>query len=132
MNFKQLHEIRYCFIITVTMLALLTISITACSNAQKTTTLTGTPVLTSIAVMPNPPSSLIQGNTQQFSAVGTYSDGSTSDITSQVNWTSDNTAAATIDNSGLATGVAAGIANITAALNGITSPPQALVVVSYY
>jgi trimeric autotransporter adhesin len=130
MNSKQLRAISYCFF--VMMLAILTLNVTACSNTKTTTTFTDTPVLTSIAVTPNPPPSLTQRNTQQFKAVGTYSDGSTSDITSQVTWTSDNTAAATINNSGLATGVAAGIANITATLNGITSPVQALVVVSYY
>jgi uncharacterized protein YjdB len=53
-------------------------------------------------------------------------------ISSQVSWVSDNTKAATIDKSGLATGVAAGIANITATLDGVTSPPQTLVVESYY
>jgi len=130
MNSKQLRPIGYCCMITV--MAILTLTAAACSNTKTTTTFTGPPLLISIAVTPNPPSSLTQGNTQQFKALGTYSDGSTSDITSQVTWACDNTATATINNSGLATGVAAGIANITATLDGITSPVQALVVVSYY
>ncbi len=130
MNSKQPRAIVNCFIIMV--LAILTLNATACSHAKITTTFTGTPVLISIAATPNPPPSLTLGNTQQFRAIGTYSDGSTSDITSQVTWSSDNTDAATINNSGLATGVASGIANITATFNGITSPVQALVVVSYY
>ncbi len=118
--------------ISILLLSFLVIGVTACSSSKTTTTFTGTPVLTSIAVTPNPPPSLSKGHTQQFKAIGTYSDGATADITSRVAWTSDNTAAATIDNTGLAAGVEAGIANITAALAGITSPAQTLVVVSYY
>jgi trimeric autotransporter adhesin len=114
------------------LLALLTIGVTACSSSKTTTTFTGTPVLSSIAVTPNPPPSLTKGHTQQFKAIGTYSDGTTADITSRVAWASDNSAAVTIDNSGLATGIETGIANITAALSGITSPTQTVVVVSYY
>jgi trimeric autotransporter adhesin len=122
------------FVICVSILlsALLITGAAACSKSKTSTTFTGTPVLTSIAVTPNPPPSLSKGHTQQFKALGEYSDGTTADITSRVTWTSDNTAAAAIDNSGLATGVEAGIANITAALDGVTSPPQTLVVVSYY
>jgi Bacterial Ig-like domain (group 2) len=116
----------------IVLLALLTIVVTACSSSKTTTTFTGTPVLTSIAVTPAPPPSLSKGHTQQFKAVGTYSNGTTADVTSLVAWVSDNTAAATIDNSGLATGVEAGIVHITASLDGVTSATQTLVVVSYY
>ena len=116
----------------IVFLALLTIGVTACSSSKTATTFTGTPVLSSIAVTPNPPPSLSKGHTQQFRALGTYSDGTTADVTSRVTWASDNTAAAAIDKSGLATGVEAGIAYITATLDGVTSPTQALVVVSYY
>jgi len=64
-------------------------------------------VLTSITVMPATPT-ILAGGTQQFAATGIYSDGSTSDLTGQVSWTSDSTAVATIDAGGLATGVSAG------------------------
>ena len=73
--------------------------------------------LVSISVTPANPS-LPVGNAQQFTASGTYSDGTTRDITNQVTWTSLPTSAATINSSGLATGVAAGTATITAALSG--------------
>ena len=118
--------------LTILALTILTIGVTACSLSKTTTTFSGTPVLSSIAVTPNPTPSLSKDKTQQFTAVGTYSNGTKADITSQVTWASDNTAAATIDKSGLATGIAAGMANITASLNGVTSPAQILVVVSYY
>ena len=57
------------------------------------------PTLTSIAVTPANPSILI-GASQQFTATGTYSDGSTQNLTSQATWTSSNTGVATINASG--------------------------------
>ncbi len=90
------------------------------------------PALTSIALTPRAPS-LQTGSTQQFVATGTYSDGSTKNITSQTVWSSSKTSVATIS-SGLASAVGAGTATISAGLNGIagsttltvqTPPPQA-------
>ena len=77
-------------------------------------------VLSSIAVNAGS-SSLVYGNTEQFTATGTYSDGSTATLTSQVTWSSSATGVAAIATSGLATAVAAGQTNITAALSGVTS-----------
>lgn len=78
--------------------------------------------LKSIAVTPATPSIGLSG-TQQFSATGTYSDGSTQDISGIVRWASSNSSAATIDaSSGLATGVAAGTAQITATQGGAGVP----------
>src|SRR5439155_13863899 len=45
------------------------------------------PTLTSIAVTPANPTNLTS-TTRQFTATGTYSDGSTQDITTQAGWTS--------------------------------------------
>ena len=59
--------------------------------------------------------------TLQYSATGYYSNGTTQDQTSAVTWSSSNTSAAGIDNTGLATGVALGFSNIGATLAGITS-----------
>lgn len=74
-------------------------------------------VLVSIAVSPTEPS-IYSGQTQNFTAVGTYSDASTQSITTQVTWTSSATAVATVSNAGgtegRATGVAAGSTTITA------------------
>ena len=72
------------------------------------------PTLTSIAVTPPTASVAIQG-TQQFAAKGTFSDGSTKDLTSSSTWSSSATNVATISPGGLATGVAAGTTTITAA-----------------
>ncbi|HVU15399.1 MAG TPA: DUF4082 domain-containing protein [Candidatus Didemnitutus sp.] len=75
-----------------------------------------TPV--SIAVAPSN-ATIIAGATQQFMATATYADTSTADITDEVTWSSSSTAAATIDDTGLATGVFAGNTTISANLNGI-------------
>ncbi len=68
------------------------------------------------------------GGTQQYVAMGTYSDDTTDDITSSVTWKSSKTRIAAIDSSGLATGVRKGIAYITAALDGVTSNQATLTV----
>jgi hypothetical protein len=76
-------------------------------------------VLTSISVAPANPS-LAVGSTIQFAASGTYSDGTSHDITTQVIWSSSNTSVATVNNSGLATALSAGSTNITSTSGNIT------------
>jgi uncharacterized protein YjdB len=79
------------------------------------------PLLTTITINPVNASMPI-GLTANFTASGTYSDGTTADITSQVNWSSANPAVATINSSsGVATGVALGATTVTAAAGGITA-----------
>ena len=78
--------------------------------------------LSSIAVTHNAPGKLAVGATQQFKAMGSYSDKSTADITSKVKWNSSNKAVNTMSSSGLATGVGIGTTNITALMSGISSP----------
>ena len=84
------------------------------------------PTLSSIAVTPDSMDNLAVGTTQEFAATGTYSDGTTADITSTVTWASSNTNVATISAMGLANGNADGNTNITASLSGVTSPPVKL------
>jgi hypothetical protein len=60
--------------------------------------------LVSIAVTPANPQIVYQTQ-QQFTAIGTYSDSSTQDITNSVTWASSDTTKITITVSGLATGV---------------------------
>ncbi|HLH07365.1 MAG TPA: DUF4082 domain-containing protein [Terriglobales bacterium] len=76
------------------------------------------PALDSITVTPANPTVAV-GTDQQFVATGTYSDGSSRDITSQVAWASSNTSVATITSSGLVSVLAAGSSTITASLNSI-------------
>lgn len=87
------------------------------------------PKLSSIAVTPGFPS-LQVGLALQFFATGTYSDGSTSDVSDLVTWASSSTDVATNTPGGLVTGVAPGSTNIQASFNGLNSPPVTLTVVS--
>jgi len=74
----------------------------------------------SISVTPANPS-IAKDTTQQFTARGTYSNGATIDITASVTWTSGTISVATIlSTGGLATGVAAGVSTIRAALGTIS------------
>jgi uncharacterized protein YjdB len=99
--------------------------ITATSGAiSGSTTVTVTAaVLVSIAVTPAIPT-LPLGTTEQFTATGSYTDGSTQDISSTVQWSSDTPTTATIGTTGatigLATSVGEGTATITATSGAIS------------
>jgi uncharacterized protein YjdB len=88
-------------------------------SGSATLKVTAAKTLSSIVVSPSNPT-VQAGATQQFTATGTYSDGSTADITSQTAWTSADTTVLTVDAKGLATGVAAGSTTVGAALNNVT------------
>jgi type II secretory pathway component GspD/PulD (secretin) len=82
--------------------------------------------LQSIVVLPAT-ASLAAGGTQQFAAIGTFSDGSTQDISSNVTWASSNTAVAGVGaQTGLATGVGPGTTQVTATLGSVGSPAATL------
>lgn len=107
-----------------------TATITATSGAvsgNASVTVTTPPTLVSIAVAPTG-ASITVGGTQQFAATGTFSDGSTQNLTSTATWSSSNTVVATINASGMATGMGAGTADITATKDGIVSSPATLTV----
>jgi hypothetical protein len=85
--------------------------------------------LTSIAVTPATPT-IRTGGSQQFTATGTYSDGNTQNLTSQVTWSSSAPAVATINGGGLATGLTAGNATVSATLPGVSGSTTLAVQVS--
>ena len=96
-------------------------------STPQTIQVTPTPTLASIAVTPTNPTLQQVGATLQFTATGTYSDGTTQNLTSQVTWASTSPAvAAIIANSGLATGVGVGTGTISASLGGVVSTPQTI------
>src|SRR5579864_3401182 len=99
-----------------------TVTVTATSGQMQATAIvqvtSAATNLASIAVSPAG-SSLPVNTTLQFTATGTYKDGSSRDLTALVNWASFATATATINAGGLATGVAAGSTTITASLGTI-------------
>lgn len=74
------------------------------------------PQLVAVVVEPNPATVAIAG-IQQFAALGVYADGSSTAITTQVQWSSGDDTVLTIDGNGLATGVKAGSTAVTAFVN---------------
>ncbi len=80
-------------------------------------------VLTSISVASSK-SSVPLGTTQQLAATGTYSDGSTHDLTSSVTWTSAPAGVIAIGSNGLATSKAVGTATITATSDSVNGTDQ--------
>jgi dienelactone hydrolase len=100
-------------------------TITASSgNFSAAATLTVTnATLVSVAVDPPNPS-IILGTKQQFTAIGTFSDNTTQDLTTIVTWSSSSPDIATVSNAatfhGSATSVALGSSAITATLGGVS------------
>src|SRR5205807_2061972 len=76
-------------------------------------------VLQSIAATPANPS-IAKGLTEQFTATGTFSDSSTSDVSGQVTWSSATPGVATITAAGLATGAGTGTSTIAATIGSVT------------
>nr|WP_246052723.1 Ig-like domain-containing protein [Leptospira semungkisensis] len=90
------------------------------------------PTLTSITIAPNPTLSIAKGRSQNFTAIGNYTDGSTQDLTIQATWTSSDPSKATVSNaqatSGLVTAIQIGSANISATYNSVTSTATAVTI----
>ncbi len=91
------------------------VTLTATLQGQSvTTTLTVTPAsLVSVQITPPLPG-IAAGTTQQFTATGTFSDNTTQNVTADMTWTSSDAAVATVNGSGLATGVSPGNVTISA------------------
>jgi hypothetical protein len=86
-------------------------------------TLTGTipqAKLTSLSVSPALQSAVV-GTTVQFTAIGTYFNNSTQDLSNQVTWGSTNTTVATIGNTGLAAVLSAGTTTISASSGALSA-----------
>jgi hypothetical protein len=75
--------------------------------------------LQSITVTPSHPT-LAAGQTQQFTATGTFSNNTTQNLTSQVTWASATTMVASITTGGLASARVVGTTTISATFNGIS------------
>lgn len=87
------------------------------------------PILSSIAIVPSS-FSVAAGQTEQLQALGAYSDGTTQDLTAQAAWSSSASNFVSVSTGGLATGVSAGSANITATLGSIQGTATATVTAS--
>ncbi|MBF4229652.1 Ig-like domain-containing protein, partial [Vibrio anguillarum] len=76
--------------------------------------------ITEITVTPSPVQ-VAQGQTQQLTAMATYSDGTSSDVTNSVTWTPTDTVTATVTTEGLLSGVEENSTTLTATKAGVTS-----------
>lgn len=122
--------------------AQLAISVTAALGLRPVTVTTGSEIvstpsvfsvippaaLTSIDIVPAGEVTLTKGQNVQFSARGTFSDGSVQDPLGGVTWASDKPAVASLSGTGLAAGLAAGVAKITASKTGVQSNAVGFVV----
>ena len=101
-----------------------TIGISSGSISAQATLIVNPAVLASIAITPQTPA-IVFGTTQQFTATGTYTDGTAQDLTSVATWSSSDANVAIISNSvgsyGLATSSGQGTATISATSNSISS-----------
>jgi hypothetical protein len=97
------------------------------SDAGHDFVVTAAATLTSIAVTPAN-TSLPAGDTEQFTATGTLSNGTTENLTSQVTWASSDTTWATINSAGLATSVSPGPVTISATLGSISGTTSLTVI----
>ncbi|MFZ6849194.1 beta strand repeat-containing protein [Undibacterium sp. RuRC25W] len=110
---------------------------TVLGKSANTTVTVSPATLTSIAVTPAT-ATIAVGSVKQFIATGNYSDGSSANITTTVNWTSGTTSVALVLPSGVANGLSGGTSTITAAQGGltgtasltVTAQPAALISIS--
>src|SRR5206468_3787546 len=79
----------------------------------------GPATLTSIAVTPANPT-LTTGASQQFTATGTYSDGTTANITSTATWNSSSASVASVNATGLASALSTGTSTISATVGSVS------------
>ncbi|MEK7471150.1 MAG: Ig-like domain-containing protein [Patescibacteria group bacterium] len=83
--------------------------------------------LVSISVTPSNPTIMV-GATQQFIAIGAYSDSTTQNLTVSATWSSPDTGKATISSGGLATAVTTGLVTITATSGSVSGTATLTVV----
>jgi hypothetical protein len=93
------------------------------------------PVLTAIKISPANPAIPLTSSLQ-LTTIGSFTDGSTQDLTNSVTWGVDNASIVSLGNTGKATGQRVGSADVAAALGGIlgstTIIVQPIVATSYF
>lgn len=99
-----------------------TVTITAASGSINgaTSASVNAADLASIAILPGNVT-IAATTSQQLSAIGTFNDGSTRELTSQAVWTTSSAPVAKVSSSGLARGLSPGIATITATLGPVSA-----------
>lgn len=84
------------------------------------------PAIVSISISPSA-FEINEGQTQQLVATATYDDSTTEDVTAFATWASSATGTATVNSSGLVTGVAEGVANVTATIGSVSGTSVATI-----
>ena len=84
----------------------------------------GQPALLTITISPpnqnSPSSALPVGESEQLTATGNFSDGSTQDLTQSATWSSSESATASVSAHGVLTAVSGGMVQVSAAYQGVT------------
>jgi alpha-tubulin suppressor-like RCC1 family protein len=111
------------------LLALL-VSIVLASCGGGSSGSSGPATLKAITVSPSEPT-VAMGTTQQYTATGEYSDGSTKALTTEVTWSSSGTVSTIVASSGLATGRAVGSDTITATAGSVRGSAKLIVKAPY-
>jgi len=85
-------------------------------TSNRTVVVTFQPIVTALSVQaPDSAVPLVRGGRRQYSAIATFSDGSTQDVSSRSTWTSANASVATVvSTTGLVTGAGFGTTSVTA------------------
>src|SRR5260370_2822445 len=104
----MLQRVRFdcSFLAILLALTLTTLGLGGCTSGSR-------PALSTLRVTPSN-ASITEGSQQQFTATGTFSDGSAQDLTKTVRWSSSDNSIVTIDSAGLATTHSLGRPQITA------------------
>ena len=97
-----------------------TITCSSGSVSASTTLTVSNKTVTSVAVTPITWNPLAANQTQQFTAVATFTDSSTQDVTASATWASSSTNVATVSTTGLGTAVATGTSTISATYGGVS------------
>ncbi|WP_052518127.1 Ig-like domain-containing protein [Archangium violaceum] len=100
--------------------ARITATVSGKSASTSVTVSSSSATLSSIALGPSP-ASVAQGGTLQLTVTGTYSDNSTRPLTAGVSFSSGAEGIATVNASGVVTGVSVGSATIAAGTGGLTT-----------
>lgn len=99
----------------ISLLVLSAWFLSGCGDGYSSPSTASTP--TSIAITPSS-AMIISGETANLTAIGSYTNGSTADITGAVNWISAASTTASVTGVGVVTGNAIGTTSVTASING--------------
>jgi 6-phosphogluconolactonase (cycloisomerase 2 family) len=97
-----------------------TVSASSSGVSGSTLTTVGAPVLTAIAVSPQAATTALGAAPAKFTATGTFSDQTTQEISTSVQWTLSNPFTTTVDASGVATATRPGVTRVIASSGGVS------------